>query len=48
MDFYDLDDSFLDDEEIDSGLQALAICEAKYEDFMIFKGVVLSFRVPNN
>jgi len=43
MDFYDLDDSFLDDEEVDSGLQALAICEAKLEDFMVFKRVICSF-----
>ena len=39
QDFYDLDDPFLCDDEIDVGLQSLAICEAKLEDFVVFKGV---------
>ncbi len=39
QDFYDLDDSFLCDDEIDIGLKSLAICEANFEDFVVFVGV---------
>ncbi|EAR97304.4 hypothetical protein TTHERM_00335810 (macronuclear) [Tetrahymena thermophila SB210] len=37
-DFYDQEDSFIDDDQVDTELKQLAICEADYDDFFMVEG----------